>query len=54
MSFKSDHLTRLTRIQEIINRIVGEMGVPKNDEESSAMAERLKIELDLLGKDLKK
>jgi len=54
MSFKSEHLTRIARMQEIINRIVDEMGVPKNDEESSAMAERLEVELNLLEKDLKK
>ena len=46
MSFKPAHLAKLTRIQEIINRIVNEMGIPQNDEESDAMAKRLKVELD--------
>lgn len=51
MSFKPKHLARLARIQEITNRVVDEMGVPKNEEESNAMAKRLKVELDLLVED---
>jgi len=51
MSFKPKHLARLARIQEITNRVVNEMGVPKNEKESNAMAERLKVELDLLEED---
>ena len=51
LSFKPKHLARLARIQEITNRVVDEMGVPKNEEESNAMAKRLKVELDLLVED---
>jgi len=51
MSFKPEHLTRITRMQEIINKIVDEMGVPSNEAESDALAKRLKIELELLKND---
>ncbi len=51
MSFKPEKLTKLTRVQEIINRVVNEMGIPKNDKESDAMAERLRVELELLEDD---
>jgi len=48
MSFKPEHLTHLSRMQEVINKIVDEMGVPKTEKESDALAKRLHDELESL------
>lgn len=43
---------RSKRIKEIVHRVTTELGMPKNDNEVEDFAKRIKIEMDLLEKDL--
>jgi len=44
-------INKSKRIEEMVNRVTNELGMPKNDKQVSNFAKRIKVEMDLLESD---